>query len=404
MASVKPSSATEWLNVVTHLDPKYGGLSSSVPELDSAVAAAGDFSVCLAGFCEHGEFFRPQTSAGVRVQHFPIEGRLPWRRDRQKAVEFNSIAEQAAGVHVHGLWQPSTALAAQTARKLGKPYIVTAHGMLERWALANKKLKKAVYMALTERANLRNAACLHALTRAEAGDYRRLGLQNPIAIIPNRVSIPENVCPGLLFDQFPELKGKRLIVFLGRIHYKKGLDILVQAWARVSREWPEAHLVLAGPDFENTKQKVETQIRALAVDSRVTFTGMLSGASKWSALAASELFVLPSYSEGLSVSVLEAMGISRPVLITENCNLPEVAENDCGWVIEAKQDALEQALRSALSSSSADRQMRGMRGHQLVQDRYSWATIGRQMSDVYRWVGGGAFPSSVEILRQGEPV
>ncbi len=399
-----PCVKAEWLNVVTHLDPKYGGLSSSVPELDAAIAAASEFSVCLAGFCEGDEFFQPQPSAGVDVRHFLKGSRFSWQRRTEATTEFQALVARSAGVHVHGLWQPSTALAARTARRLGKPYVITAHGMLERWALANKKYKKAIYMALTERANLRGAACLHALTRAEAEDYRRLGLRNPIAIIPNGVRIPEEVSSRPFLDRFPKLKNKRLILFLGRIHYKKGLDILIDAWARVGRNWPGAHLVLAGPDFENTQRQIEQRISALAMEPRVTFTGMLSGSLKWSALAACDVFVLPSYSEGLSVSVLEAMGTSRPVVITEQCNLPEVAQKDCGWVIKATQGALEQALKDALSSSSSDRGMQGEHGRRLVAARYGWDTIGRQMGDVYRWLTGGAFPAAVEMLREGEPV
>ena len=121
------------------------------------------------------------------------------------------------------------------AREAGKPYIIAAHGMLEGWALQQKKLKKTLYSLLVERPNLRGAACLQALTRAEADDYRRFGLKNPVAVIPNGVDVPPQVSSDLFLWTFPQLKGKRLVTFLSRLHRKKGLDILCQAWSRIRR-------------------------------------------------------------------------------------------------------------------------------------------------------------------------
>jgi glycosyltransferase involved in cell wall biosynthesis len=118
---------------------------------------------------------------------------------------------------------------------------------------------------------------------------------------------------------------------------------------------------------------------------------------KWSALAASEVFVLPSYSEGLSVSVLEAMGTALPVVITENCNLPEVGYGGCGWVIKPNVDELETALNDVLRSSSTELSEIGRCGQQLVANRYSWEVVGRQMSSLYRWVENDCLPTDVEI-------
>ncbi len=377
-----------WLHVVSHLDPKYGGLSSAVPALSSAVAGATDRSSRIAAFCNPGEHFAPAVAPGVEIEYFPL-GRLDWWRSPDRKARFHTLVQQSTGVHIHGLWQASTSVAAGIAQTEGKPYLVSAHGMLETWALTNKRWKKRVYASLFERANLQSAACLHALTEAEANDYRRFGLTNPVTVIPNGVSLPPVVSAENFFDRFPLLRGKRIVLFLGRIHFKKGLDILADAWARVGPLNPSAHLVLAGPDFEGTQAHITERLKNHGCLEQVTFTGMLSGALKWSALAAADFFVLPSYSEGLSVSVLEAMGMGLPVIVTEQCNLPEVAEKGCGWTIPPKADQLEAVLTEALLASSEHRIRQGENGRRLVADRYTWPVIGQQMGSVYEWLASG---------------
>ncbi len=385
-----------WLSVVPHLDPKYGGLSSAVPALASAAALAGPHPVSLAAFCLEGEHFRPAVPGSVDLHYLPL-ARSAWLRDRSSRQRLRRLVAASAGVHIHGLWEMSTFAAAHVARTAGKPYVISAHGMLESWALEHKKFKKSVYAALFERANLRGAACLHALTEAEANDYRRFGLTNPIAVIPNGVTLPPAASRDLFDERYPALRGKRVILFLSRLHAKKGLDLLSDAWAALSRRWPEAHLVLAGPDFENTRARIAGRLNALGIEDRVTFTGMLEGNAKWSALAAADCFVLPSYSEGLSVSVLEAMGMGIPVVITEQCNLPEAGSHHCGWVIRPEAQALEAALETVLSLPARERQAAGENGRRLVAARYSWPIIGRQMSSLYEWLAGGARPSEFPI-------
>jgi len=391
-----PAVGGNWLNVVTHLDPKYGGLSAAVPALANSVSQAGRFSTSVAGFCAAGEHFKPLTATGVPIDQLPL-GRLSWIKNPASRQAFHEMVDRSAGVHVHGIWEHSTSVAARRARSSKRPYIVSAHGMLERWALTNKRAKKIVYAALIERANLQSANCLHALTRAEAQDYRNFGLLNPIAVIPNGVDIPDHFSPDIFLDRFPDLRGKRLILFLGRIHFKKGLDILAQAWARIAAKSPDTHLVLAGPDSENTQSALEKQLAASGIAHRVKFTGMLQHDLKWSALSAAECFVLPSYSEGLSVSVLEAMGAGLPVIVTKQCNLPEVDEYDCGWVIQPRADELASALSELLRASSREIAEMSARGRELVARRYSWQVIGEQMSAVYGWLNGGAAPSQVEL-------
>ena len=311
---------------------------------------------------------------------------------------FVAYLRGACGLHIHGLWEQSTSAAVSAAREMGVPYVLSAHGMLEPWALASKGLKKLLYAILVERGNVGGAACLHALTRAEADQYVAFGAQCPIVIIPNGVDVPSHVDPALFLGSFPTVAGKRIVLFLGRLHPKKGLDVLLESWALLAPLFPEAQLVIAGPDCEGMQDRLTTFVSQHDLQGSVLFTGMLDGTMKWSALAAAEAFVLPSHSEGLSVSVLEAMGVGLPVIVTTACNLPEVAEYRAGWQIEPTLDRLTSAVSDLLNNSAVQNAEIGTRGAALVQAHFTWATVARQMADVYRWVAGGPRPNNVTLI------
>lgn len=391
-------TAARWVSVVSHLDPKYGGLSAAVPQLAREVEKVSAVTFRLAAFCAPGEAYVPPGFANHGISHWPTS-RVAWLKDRALSEWMREELRDADGIHVHGLWEQSTAVACRLARSLGKPYVLSAHGMLEPWALRNKRVKKLVYAALAERANVRGAACLHALTMSEAASYRRFGGRGPIAVIPNGVRVPLALSPEKFLGAFPALQGKRILLFLSRLHPKKGLDLLVPAWAALAKRWPEAHLVVAGPDFEGTRAAIEGMVAEHGLTGSVLFTGMLDEPMKWSALAAAECFVLPSRSEGLSMSALEAMGAGVPVIVTKPCNMPEVPTIGAGWEIELTVEELIGTLSAMLGQSQAMNREIGIRGQNRIAERYGWDTVARQMAQVYAWVQGGGPPEDVEVLR-----
>lgn len=392
MSAMRPA----WLNVASHLDPKYGGICAMLPEFCRTVSRNGSMQTSLLGFCDPAERKFIVSDSELPVHVLP-PGKVRWALDKNWRKRLLDEVAAVEGVHIHGLWEEHCFAAAREARSLGKPYVLAAHGMLERWAMRNKRLKKQIYSWLTERENVSRAACLHALTESEAEDYRRFGAKNPIAIVPNGVKVPSVLSSEPFLYEFPHLKEKRLVLFLGRIHHKKGLDLLVQAWQTVAPTFSDAHLVIAGPDWENTRREVEKRIAEAGLRPRVTFTGMLDGSMKWCALAACETFVLPSYSEGLSVSVLEAMGAGKPVIVTKYCNVPEVKAFDCGWVIDTDAGELASALSELLRLPAARAALIANNGRQLVAQRFAWDAIGEQMRSVYSWILGGSYPSNVYL-------
>ena len=393
-SSLSAAPRGSWLQVLSHIDPRYGGLSSTVPALAEATIKAG-MDVRLAAFCNHDERFLPTVLQQDQISYWPYG-----RNARSAALkeDFRNSIEQCDGVHIHGLWEESTAAAASAARTRGVPYVLSAHGMLEPWALRQKRLKKLVYSAFIERRNVARAACLHALTHAEAGQYREFGGHGPIAIIPNGITVPSQLSGELFLRKFPELQDRRIVLFLARLHAKKGLHMLIEAWKEIAESWPAAQLVIAGPDSDGEHSKLQALVNVRGLGGSVLFTGMLNATMKWSALAAAESFILPSFSEGLSVGVLEAMGAGLPVLVTHGCNMPEVQRSGAGWTTEATQDGVASALRQMLSNTAERNQEIGRRGARLIQEKYSWATVGRQMADLYTWLQGGPQPSTFELI------
>jgi glycosyltransferase involved in cell wall biosynthesis len=394
-----PRSQT-WIHVASHLDPRFGGVAKILPELCAAVSGKGECNASLVGFCDPAERISMGGTGRVQVECVSPAG-LAGRLAEGFGVTAGPLSERlrkADGVHIHGLWERHSIAAVRAARAARKPYVLSAHGMLEPWALRNKRWKKIVYSWLVERSNVSGAACLHALTRAEAENYRNYGAKNPIAVIPNGVHVPEDTTAAAFLARYPALEQKRCVLFLGRIHYKKGLNLLVQAWKQVAARDGDAHLVLAGPDFENTRASVERTVAELGLAGCVTFTGMLSGELKWSAIQASEIFVLPSYSEGFSVSVLEAMGMGKPVVVTRQCNVPEVSLHGCGWVIEPDAGQLASSIGEYLRMPASRVRTLGANGRSLVAGSYNWTVIGERMRTVYEWVLGGPVPGNVELI------
>ncbi len=399
---IEAQAKPRWMEVVSHTDPRYGGLSAAVPSLAASLACEAALDVSLAAFCREGEQHRPAAIRSDGVSFWPTS-RVPWLFHRELQSSYAALLRSVDGVHVHGIWEGSTAVSCRLARKLGKPYVLSAHGMLEPWALAAKRFKKRLYASLIERDNVAGAACLHALTVAEAQQYRDFGATGPIAVIPNAVHLPKDAQAELFLNRFPALRGKRLVLFLSRLHPKKGLDLLIESWARIGKDFPEAHLVIAGPDVDAMQAGLMAEVTQRGMDGQVVFTGMLTGAMKWSALDAAECYVLPSYSEGLSMALLEAMGMGVPVIATHSCHMPEITASDAGWEIDASADALTEALTTLLQRPAEENWAQGRNGARLIASRYSPQQVTQQMAEVYAYVLGGAKPLSTQLLSGGAP-
>jgi len=384
------------LNVSSHVEARFGGIVSSLPPFCEAMNQAARYRSQTAAFCLPDELAPPGTARSE--WHRFDYGWKAWFSDSSLRQRLSSLISASSVCHIHGIWESHCATACGTARRLKRPYVISAHGMLDPWALEQKRLKKAVYSRLVEFRNLSGAACLRALTSNEAEQYRAFGLTNPVAVIPNGVDISADVSPELLLNAHPELRNKRVVLFMGCIHSKKGLFPLCRAWNSVSQRFPDAHLVIAGPDSEGALVELKGIIAGQGAQSSVTFTGSLTGDLKWSAYAAADLFILPSFSEGFSVAVLEALGTRTPVIITEACYFPEVISAKAGWLTKTDDAAIAASLIEALNVPPKVLTVMGETGADLVARRYSWSGVASKFSDLYDWLLDGPRPASFPIL------
>jgi glycosyltransferase involved in cell wall biosynthesis len=261
--------------------------------------------------------------------------------------------------------------------------------MLDPWSLSQKKLKKSIALALGYKRMLNKAAFLHYGNLDEVRLTECLHLEPPAKIVPNGIFL-EEIDPlpqkGAFRAEFPELAGAKLVVFLSRLHYKKGLDYLADAFAIVARQFPEAQLAVAGPD-DGARPDFEAQIDRLSIKSRVHLLGPIYGPRKLAFLRDCDCFCLPSRQEGFPVAVLEALACEAPVVITPGCHFPEVRESGSGIITDLNAASIADGIATMLRDPAAARQM-GQTGRKLVIDRYTWPQAAAQLISGYREVLG----------------
>lgn len=379
-----PPAPAPWLHVCNGLDPvRDGGMVPSILGMTGALARVEPGSV------------RIVTPTPSRLDGASVPPGLTITGPVDRIGPF---VQEAEVLHLHGLWQGHTRQGARAARRGRVPYLIAAHGMAEPWALRHKALKKKVYTALVEGKNLRLAACLHALSRPEIGHLRSLAPRTPVCFVPNGVDLAplEDLPPRAELEaEFPELRGKFVLLFFGRLHLKKGLDLLAEALAAVGTDRPDLHVLLAGND-DGALAPFRQRCEALGTAGRTTWVGHVSGDRARRVWGAADAFVLPSYSEGFSMAVLEALACRLPVLATTACHFPELARADGGLIVEPNVEAVTAGLRALLDRSPAERAGLGQRGRALVEAEYTWDRQASRLAEVYRWLaGGGPVPQAV---------
>ena len=300
----------------------------------------------------------------------------------------------------HGLWKYCSVASLRWQRRMARPYIIHPHGMLESWALQNAKWKKRIAAVLYENQHLRGAACLRALCEAEAHSIRAYGMRNPICVIPNGVDLPDlKDMPALQAQAFAE--GRKILLYLGRLHPKKNLANLIRAWKQILNSHPSARaswvLTIAGW----SQGEYEAQLRQLTTDlgllTSVIFLGPRFGTEKNECYRACAAFIMPSLSEGLPMTVLEAWAYAKPVLMTPECNLPEGFGAGAALQIGPGPEEITTGLKQVIEMSDDDRRAMGNRGRNLVATTFSWPRIGKQMRSVYEWALGAGPPPEVVV-------
>jgi len=304
-------------------------------------------------------------------------------------------------VHTHGLWMYPSVAAWRWSKRWGRPLVVSPRGMLDPWAVRSSSRKKRLAGMLFEHAHLRHAKCLHALSESEYRAIRGYGLANPVAIIPNGVDLPElsRIQPESNWgSSLPS--DSRFLLFLSRIHPKKGLRNLLHAWARVKQECASAakpwHLIIAGWDQGGHQQELEQLSATLGLRESVHFVGPQFDERKAASLIRADALILPSFSEGVPMAVLEAWAYRLPVLMTPQCNLPEGFAAKAALQMAPEAASISVALKKLFDMTESERRTMGDKGRRLVEERFTWPTMAASMRTVYAWVlGQGAKPDCV---------
>lgn len=363
------------LQVTPSADPTQGGVMEAVRQTSAVLTqrghhvevASADDPACpwLRGFPFVVHALGPGRSG---YQYAPKM--LPWLREN--AARFGAVI-------VNGLWQYPGLAVRQALRGTGTPYFVYTHGMLDPWFKRTyplKHLKKSLYWPWGEYRVLRDAQAVlftceeeKLLARQSFGLYRTnevvvsLGTAGPTG--------DAEAQRAAFFGRYPELSGKRLLLFLGRLHVKKGCDLLIEAFARVAEADPALHLVMAGPDQTGWQAELTQRAAALEVGQRITWLGMLTGDLKWGAFYAADVFVLPSHQENFGIAVAEALACGLPVLISDKVNIwREIVEDGAGLVAEDTPVQTEQLLRSWMLLPTEAREEMSRRARGCFVDRF----------------------------------
>jgi glycosyltransferase involved in cell wall biosynthesis len=381
------------LHVTHDMDPARGGPPAIVARLAAAQIALGNevrvFSgaepsrasrtaASLLGIPGIGRvtFVSAQIPMTVRQAFFPTS----WYQTLRDEVA------RADFVHIHEVWPLVGLKAAQASHRLGKPYSISPQGTINTWSFQQRGTKKRLALALGYRAALNRASFLQMLNADEALQAGALKLTAPTRELANGIFV-EEVDPlperGTFRATVPGLGDSPFVLFLSRLHFKKGVDILAATFAQLASRDERVHLVVAGPD-DGERAAAEATLTAAGLAQRVHFVGPVYGKARFAALHDADIFCLPSRMEGFSIAILEALVCGTPVVITRACNFPQVQDAGAGEVVQGLDPHdIANALHRLLGDPERRRRA-GEAGSQLVRSNYTWPVIAERSIDLYR--------------------
>lgn len=365
------------LHTQVTLDRNYGGPARTVPALCRELS-----ELTATGLVSHLSDESELADIELKQATFYATD------DRSRGAFFRRITacDSIELIHDHGLWLPNNIASYNYAQKASIPFVLSTRGMLTPWALRHKWLKKRVAWYAYQKKILKRVDLFHATAPSEAQDLRALGFTQPICVIPNGVDFPTTMPTA-------QPQQKKTLLFLSRIHPKKGVDMLLDVWSEIAS--PEWQLQIAGSGDEQYMRALHRKIEQQQIGS-VEFIGELSDSAKWQAYVNADIFVLPTHSENFGVVVAEAMAAELPAITTTGAPWQLLQETSSGWWIENSPSALTAALREAMQLDDTQRRAMGMRGCDAAHKQFGWSSIATKMHAVYRWLlDGSTKPSTI---------
>ena len=379
------------LHVIASIAPRYGGPSNAVVRLCREMARLGHDVAIFTTNVDGKENLdvpleRMVEMDGFQIRYSPIQWpryygfSLPFGRALAKNISRFDI------VQIHSIYNFHTLAASHYCRKFNVPYLIHPHGSLDPYLIARHRVRKWIYTSLFLQRDLDHAAAIRFCTQEEMQLTESIGIKAPGVVVPEGVDPSEfSHLParGSFSHKYPEVRDKKIVLFLSRVNFKKGLDILARAFGEVARKRKDVYLVLTGPDNEGYGTKVRAWLREEGALGRSLFTGMLSGQEKLAALRDSDIFVLSSYTENFGIAVVEAMACGLPVVISNKVNIwRDVNDAGAGIVTNCESHEVAEAIMRLLDNRNLREEM-GKRGKRVVEEKYTWQKVARQMIEMY---------------------
>lgn len=394
------------LHVICNLSRAYGGPARAVLDMAAALAGRGhELAVYATDGGGETMALAPAEAAGVEIRRFPCQPPRAWQYSPKLAAALEAAIPEADVVHLHGLYFHHDLVTGKLCRRHGVPYVLRPYGTLDPWIWRRSRWKKRVMEIWFQNRVLREAAALHFTAAEEAERARPYAQGAPEVVVPLGLDPAEFDAPppaAAFREAHPETAEKRVLLFLSRIHEKKGLDLLLPAFQRVLQSHGDLHLVVAGPD-EGAEAGARQLATRLGIAEQVSFPGVLGDREKLAALAACSLFVLTSYQENFGLSVAEALGMGRPVLISDRVNIwRELKEDGAAFVVPCETGAIAAALQEALSDPTRLETM-GRAARRCLETRFRRDVMADSLEALYASVAaGGSVPRGRTGLA-GEP-
>jgi glycosyltransferase involved in cell wall biosynthesis len=368
------------VHAIWAMDERGGGTSAAVAGLTDALEEVACPVTLLFGQDRAStRTVRPQHARSIPVRALRLGRHTLSAPGLMGAAREALSSDRRCVIHTHGLWTLVGGAMARLARASAVPLVISPHGMLEPAALAQHRWRKRLALWMSQRTLLEAADLLVAASRSEADNMRRLGLGPPIAVVPHGVRLPEQPA-----SHNGAAAGVRNALFVGRVHPIKGLNRLVEAWARVRPTgW---RCQIAGPSELGHRTALEHQVRSHGLAADFEFLGALDASRREELYRAADLFVLPSLSENFGIVVAEALAYGLPVLATRGTPWQQLNERGAGWWVDSSVNGLEQGLRAACTLTPQERAAMGAAGRRLAAAELQWPAVAARMLECYEWL------------------
>ncbi len=370
------------LSFVSSLDQSSGGPSRSVPML-------------VKGLAELGVDITLMTVRSENMNIHALDGTTAKLKVLSPSFSKKEIAKYIAGerfdlIQIQSMWDMPYHKVMVEARKLGIPYIATPRGMLEPWSLSQKKWKKRLAWWLYQRNDVQKSVCVFTTAKMEADHVSNLGITTCKAVIPNGIETDSYPCKTSI-DVV-----KKQVLFLSRVHVKKGIEILFDAWKLIHSEFAEWQLLVVGNGEAEYIQSLENRVACLGLKDSIKILPPVFGNDKIQLYQESALFCLPSYSENFGMAIAESMSCGTPVITTTNCPWNILNDTNTGWCIDLSVDNLEHAIRDALAMNPTELYDMGQKASKLIYDNFDYRSVTRKTLRLYEWLlNGGEKPEFV---------